>query len=92
MANGDTKQAIIAGVNTGRDVDCLPAVAAGIAGALSGTSSIPAKWIQQVDAATKKNPFSNTQRTMRENSNGLYKAVKNRLDKMKEYYDRMYHS
>ena len=90
LVNGDTKQAIIAGANFGRDTDCLTAVAAGISGALTGTSSIPPTWIAQVDAATKKNPFTNTQRTMRENSDGLYNAFKNRLDKAKEYYDKMY--
>jgi ADP-ribosylglycohydrolase len=90
LLNGDTKQAIISGVTFGRDVDCLPAVAAGIAGALTGISSIPAKWIEQVDAATKKNPFTNTQRTLKENADGIYNAFKNRLDKMKEYYDKMY--
>ena len=92
LVNGDTKQAIIAGVNFGRDTDCLTAIAAGIAGALSGTSSIPAKWFEQVDAATKKNPYTNTKRTMRENADGLYKAFTNRLDKVKEYYDRMYNA
>jgi len=90
LVNGDTKQAIISSINMGRDTDCLAAVAAGIAGALTGTSSIPAKWIEQVDAATKKNPFTNTQRTMRENSDGLYNAFRNRLLKGKEYYDLMY--
>ena len=90
LVNGDTKEAIIAGANFGRDTDCLTAVAAGISGALSGTASIPPKWIEQVDAATKKNPFTNTQRTMKENSDGLYNAFKNRLDKMKAFYDRMY--
>jgi len=90
LVNGDTKQAIISGANFGRDTDCLTAVAAGISGALTGTSSIPPTWIAQVDAATKKNPFTNTQRTMRENSDGLYNAFKNRLDKAKEYYDKMY--
>ena len=90
LVNGDTKQAIIAGVNFGRDTDCLAAVAAGISGSLTGTSSIPAKWIEQVDAATKKNPFTNTQRTMKENADGLYNALKKRMDKMKQYYDTMY--
>jgi len=90
LVNGDTKQAIIAGVNFGRDTDCLAAVAAGISGALTGTSSIPSKWIEQVDAATKVNPFTNTQRTMKENADGLYNAFKNRLNKMKTYYDTMY--
>lgn len=90
MVNGDTKQAIIAGVNLGRDTDCITAIAAGISGALTGTSSLPAKWIEQVDAATKKNPFTNTKRTMRENADGLYNAFRNRLEKMREYCDKMY--
>jgi len=90
LVNGDLKQAIISGVNLGRDTDCVTAIAAGISGALSGTSSIPEKWIEQVDSATKVNPYTNTQRTMRENSDGLYDAFKNRLNKMKEFYDNMY--
>jgi len=90
MVNADVKQAIIAGVNLGRDTDCITAIAAGISGALTGTSSLPGKWIEQVDSATKKNPFTNTKRTMKENSDGLYNAFKSRLDKMKEYYDKMY--
>jgi ADP-ribosylglycohydrolase len=90
MVNADVKQAIIAGVNLGRDTDCITAVAAGISGALTGTSSLPAKWIEQVDSATKKNPFTNTKRTMKENSDVLLNAFKNRLNKMKEFYDIMY--
>jgi len=90
LAGGDVKNAIISGVNLGRDTDCITAVAAGIAGALTGTASVPQKWIEQVDAATKVNPFTNTQRTMRENADGLYTAFKNRLEKSKEYYDLMY--
>ena len=92
LVNGDTKQAMIAGVNFGRDTDCLTAVAAGIAGALTGTSSIPQKWIDQTDAATKVNPYTNTKRTMKENADGLYNAFRNRLLKGKEYYDMMYNA
>ena len=89
LVNGDLKQAIIAGVNLGRDTDCITAIAAGISGALTGASSVPAKWIEQVDSSTKENPFTNTQRTMRENSDGLYNAFQNRLNKMREYCDKM---
>ena len=89
MVKGDVREAIVAGVNLGRDTDCITAVAAGIAGALSGASTIPMKWIEQVDASTKVNPFTNTKRTMRENSDGLYDAFKNRLNTMKTYYDTM---
>ena len=41
MVHGNTKEAILAGVNMGRDTDCVAAVAGGIAGALSGSESIP---------------------------------------------------
>lgn len=90
MVNGDVKQAIISGVNLGRDTDCITAIAAGISGALTGAASVPEKWIEQVDAATKINPYTNTKRTMRENADGLYNAFKNRLVNMKEFYDKMY--
>jgi hypothetical protein len=89
LVNGSVKQAIIAGVNLGRDTDCITAVAAGISGALTGPAGVPEKWIEQVDAATQKNPFTNTKRTMRENADGLYQAYINRLDSMKDFYDTM---
>ena len=89
MVKGDVREAIIAGVNLGRDTDCITAIAAGITGALSGTSTIPVKWIEQVDESTKVNPFTNTKRTMKENSDGLHDAFKNRLNIMKAYYDTM---
>jgi len=90
LVNGDVKQAIISGVNLGRDTDCVTAIAAGISGALTGAEAVPEKWIEQVDSATKVNPFTNTKRTMRENADGLYDAFRNRLEKAKEYYDIMY--
>ena len=43
MARGDARAAIVAGVNMGRDTDCVAAVAGGISGALTGASSIPEK-------------------------------------------------
>ena len=46
MTAGNTKEAILAGVNMGRDTDCVAAVAAGIAGALTGGESIPEEWQQ----------------------------------------------
>ena len=47
MTAGNTKEAILAGVNMGRDTDCVAAVAAGIAGALTGGESIPEEWIKR---------------------------------------------
>jgi hypothetical protein len=81
MVKGNTKEAIIAAVNTGRDTDCLAAIAAGISGALSGGSSIPREWIDQVDKAAGENSYTNSQRTLRESSDGLYNAFKARMEK-----------
>lgn len=85
MVRGNTKDAILAGVNMGRDTDCVAAVAAGITGALGGTSSIPQRWIDQLEKATRLNPHTNSQRTMIEHADGLYAAFKNRLRKERAY-------
>ena len=89
MVQGNTRDAIVAGVNMGRDTDCVAAVAAGITGALGGTESIPQKWIDQLEKATKLNPHTNTQRPMIENADGLYDAFKKYLRGQKAYADAM---
>ena len=89
MVDGNTKDAILAGVNMGRDTDCVAAVAGGIAGALSGTASIPEKWIKQLDYATSINPHTNSKRTLLENAEGVYEAFKNRLKKEREFISMM---
>jgi hypothetical protein len=89
MTRGDPWEAMKSAVNMGRDTDCLAAVAAGIAGALSGTSSVPADLPKQVDRATSLNPHTNSKRTLRETSDELYRAFKSRLGKMKAHIDQM---
>jgi ADP-ribosylglycohydrolase len=89
MTGGSTWEAMKAGVNMGRDTDCLTAVSAGISGALCGAGSIPNDLIKQVDYATLINPHTNSQRTLRETSDGLYNAFKSRLAKMRAYAEEM---
>jgi len=89
MTKGNTWEAMKAGVNMGRDTDCLTAVAAGISGALSGAGSIPPDIIKQVDHATSLNRHTNSQRTLRESSDGLYNAFKARLARMRAYAQEM---
>jgi ADP-ribosylglycohydrolase len=89
MTKANTWEAMKASVNMGRDTDCLTAVAAGISGALSGAGSIPKDIIKQVDYATSVNPHTNSKRTLRETSDGLYDAFKSRLTKMRTYIDEM---
>jgi ADP-ribosylglycohydrolase len=89
MTKGNTWEAIKAGINMGRDTDCLAAVAGGISGALTGGASIPKDVVKQVDYATSLNRHTNSQRTLRESSDGLYDAFKARLAKMKTYAQEM---
>lgn len=89
MTRGNLKEAILAGVNMGRDTDCVAAVAGGIAGALSGTESIPQEWIDQLDAATLINPYTNSKRTLRESSDELYMAFKEMLHRNQKYISTM---
>jgi len=89
MTKGNVRDAIVAAVNMGRDTDCLAAIAAGIAGALSGISSIPPEWIRQVDYATSLNRYTNSQRTLREHADGLYDAFLARLRGMRAYAGEM---
>ena len=89
MVQGNTKEAILAGVNMGRDTDCVAAVAAGIAGALTGTESIPEEWIKQVDYATSINPYTNSKRTLKEHADLIYYAFRSRLDHMERYSRQM---
>jgi ADP-ribosylglycohydrolase len=89
MVRGNTWEAIKAAINMGRDTDCLASVSAGISGALTGGGSIPAEVVKQVDHATTLNKHTNSQRTLRESSDGLYEAFQARLQRMQTYIDDM---
>jgi len=89
ITKGDPRAAIIASVNFGRDTDCLAAVAGGLAGALSGTASIPGEWIGQVNEATKHDPYTNNRRTIEETADGLFEAFMARRERLRGYVDSM---
>jgi ADP-ribosylglycohydrolase len=89
LVRGNTWEALKAGVNMGRDTDCLTAVAAGLTGALAGAGSVPSELIQQLDRATILNKYTNSPRTLRESADGLYQAYQARLRRMKDFVKRM---
>ena len=82
---GNVQQAIIVAVNFGRDTDCLGATAGGLAGAFSGTRTVPPEWIETVDKATKTHPYTNSRLTIKETAEGIFGALKNKVRKMKDY-------
>lgn len=85
VTDGNAAEAIIASVNFGRDTDCLAAIAGGIAGALSGIKTIKPEWIEQVDDAVCQNIYTNSQRTLSQTADGLYKALLARIEKSKKW-------
>src|ERR1039457_6901756 len=89
MCKGNTKEAMISGVNMGRDTDCLSATASGISGALTGAGSIPEEWFKQVDYATTKMPVTNSRRTVKQTADGLYEAYRARLHRMRTFAEEM---
>jgi ADP-ribosylglycohydrolase len=87
ITKGKPKDAIIGGVNFGRDTDCCTAIAAGIAGAFSGVSEIPEEWIEQVDKATKENDYTVSKLTIKESAEIVYRALMNEKERLKNHIE-----
>jgi ADP-ribosylglycohydrolase len=84
MVQGDTRDAILAAVNFGRDCDCISYVAAGLAGTLSGIDSVPAEWIKIVEEELKTDPYTVSRRSLEDTAQGLYRALLNELGGTKQ--------
>lgn len=89
LAKGDPKEAILTAVNFGRDTDCLAAVAGGLSGTLSGVEAVPVEWTNQVNEATKQDPYTNNHRTIGETADGLYEAFLARRERLSRHLDTM---
>lgn len=79
VCRGEARAAMLAAVNYGRDTDCLAAVAGGLAGAFSGSASLDAAWLAQVNEATRLDPYTNSHLDIEETADGLHRAVLSRL-------------
>jgi hypothetical protein len=86
---GNVEQGIIVAANFGRDADCVAATVGGLAGALTGSTTIPPEWIELVDAATAKMPFTCSKMSLRETADGMYGALRKKIGKMREHVDSM---
>jgi len=85
ISKGDPKEAILTSVNFGRDTDCLAAISAGLAGALSGAAALPQEWGDQVNEATRQDPYTNSRRTIEETTEGLFGAFQARRKRLEDY-------
>lgn len=83
MTNADPRASIIAGVNFGRDTDCVAAMAAGLSGAFTGRGNIPQEWIDRVDEVTKQSQRTVSNISIDETARGLLEAVKANIESLK---------
>lgn len=83
MTEADPKKSIIAGVNFGRDTDCVAAMAAGLSGAFSGSKNLNQEWIDKVDEVTKESDRTVSNRSIEAASKGIFKAVKSNIKSLK---------
>ena len=84
LTKGNVEQAVMVANNRGRDTDCTAASAGGLAGALTGTTTIPKNWIDQLETGTKDNPYTNSHMTNKATAQGLYRAFQSKLKKLQE--------
>jgi ADP-ribosylglycohydrolase len=84
MAGHDTRAAILAGVNFGRDCDCISYVAAGLAGALNGKESVPAEWVESVERELETDPYTVSRRSLEDTAHGLYAALCNEMKRTRQ--------
>ncbi len=78
---GNVRAAIVTAVNFGRDTDCLASIAGGLAGALAGAETLPGEWVQQVDAATEANPYTNLKLPLEEQARIVWDCLATERDK-----------
>ena len=83
-SKGDVELAVMIANNRGRDTDCTAASAGGLAGALTGSSTIPLEWIKSLEKGTVDNPYTNSHMPNKATAQALYRALQNKLTRMAE--------
>jgi ADP-ribosylglycohydrolase len=84
LTEGNVEQAVMVANNRGRDTDCTAASAGGLAGALTGTTTIPKEWVDQLETGLKNTPYTNSHMTNKATAQGLYRAFQGKLKRMSE--------
>ncbi|HUX97339.1 MAG TPA: ADP-ribosylglycohydrolase family protein [Bacteroidales bacterium] len=81
-SGGNVELAVKIANNRGRDTDCTAASAGGLAGALTGISTVPQEWIDYLEKGTLDNPYTNSHIPNRATAQAIYRALQNKLQRM----------
>src|SRR5690606_27017123 len=66
VCQGDPFEALVAGVNLGRDTDGRACVAGALSASLTGTAGLPPEWEQIITEQVVEDPYTVSRRTPRE--------------------------
>ena len=58
VTKGDVREGMIGATNLGRDTDCIGGMLGPISGAFKGIDGVPSEWVDTVDKAIEKNPYT----------------------------------
>ena len=81
---GNLKDAAVLASIRGRDTDCTSASAASLAGALTGSTTIPEEWIDQLEKGNRNTAYTNSHMTIKATADAIYRALQNKLRRMKK--------
>ena len=84
LTKGNVEQAVMVANNRGRDTDCTAASAGAMAGALTGTTTIPKEWAVKMETGMLNTPYTNSHLTNKATAQALYRALQNKLKRMTE--------
>jgi ADP-ribosylglycohydrolase len=79
---GNVKESVIIATNRGYDTDCTAASAGALCGALTGSATIPAEWVDILDRGIAENPYTNAHFTNKATADGLYRALQAKVRRM----------
>ena len=89
MTKGSVREAVLTGVNIGRDTAGIAAIAGALAGVFGGMQDVPREWVEIVDAASLALPYTCLKHTIKESADLLYQAFRNKLDRQQAFIDEM---
>ncbi len=75
ITGGDVREGLIGATNLGRDTDCIAGMLGSVCGAFMGIDGVPRKWLDTVQAAIDRNPYTMQKLSMRETAARLTLAL-----------------
>lgn len=84
LTQGNVDLAIKVANNRGRDTDCTAASSGALAGAFTGTSTIPQSWIKTLNSGMLENPYTVSHLSNESTAQAIYRALVTKLNKIEK--------